>query len=63
MVITILMDLLYYLSDSVKDLGILIDNQFKFYEHSSIVAGKSNRTLAVIRKSFEYVDKETFIHF
>ena len=41
-------------SDSVKDLGIFIDNQIKFHEHSSIVAGKANRTLAVIRKSFEY---------
>ena len=26
-------------SDSVKDLGIFIDNQFKFHEHSSIVHG------------------------
>ena len=44
-------------SDSVKDLGILIDDQFKFHKHSLIVAGRANRTLAVIWKSF---DKETF---
>ena len=62
MVITILMDLLHYQVIVLKIcMGILIDNQLKFHEHSSIVAGRANRTLAIIRKSFEYVDKETFI--
>ena len=40
----------------VKDLGVLINNKFKFHNHSSIVASKANRMLAIISKSFHYKD-------
>ena len=40
----------------VKDLGVLIDNKFKFHNHSSVVASKANRMLAIISKSFQYKD-------
>ena len=41
-------------SDSVKDLGIFIDNQLKFHAHTTTVVAKVNRTLAVIHKSFHF---------
>ena len=43
-------------SNLVKDLGVLIDNKFKFHNHSSVVASKTNRMLAFISKSFQYKD-------
>ena len=43
-------------SNLVKDLGVLIDNKFKFHNHSSVVASKVNRMLAIISKSFQYKD-------
>ena len=39
-------------SDSLKDLGVLIDHKLKFHAHTSSVIAKANRTLAVIHKSF-----------
>ena len=35
-------------SDSVKDLGVLIDDKLKFHGHSSLVASKANRILAIM---------------
>ena len=35
---------------------MLIDNKFKFHNHSSVVASKANRMLAIISKSFQYKD-------
>ena len=43
-------------SNLVKDLGVLINNKFKFHNHSSVVASKANRMLAIISKSFQYKD-------
>ena len=43
-------------SNLVKDLGVLIDNKFKFHNHSSVAASKANRMLAIISKSFQYMD-------
>ena len=34
-------------SDSVKDLGVLIDNTLKFHVHTTVIA-KANHTLADI---------------
>ena len=31
-----------------RDLGILIDNQLKFYDHTSMVIGKAGRLLGLI---------------
>ena len=41
-------------SNLVKDLGVLIDicNKFKFHNHSSVVASKANRMLAIIANPF-----------
>ena len=43
-------------SNLVKDIGVLIDNKFKFHNYSSVVASKANHMLAIISKSFQYMD-------
>ena len=47
-------------NDTVRDLGVLIDNRLKFHEHVSTVTKKANRVLAIVHKSFEYMDNGTF---
>ena len=49
-------------SNLVKDLGVLIDNKFKFHNHSSVVASKANRMLAIISKFFQYKDGNIFLN-
>jgi len=39
-----------------KDLGILFDDNLKFHNHTSAVAGKGNRMLGLISKSFEFLE-------
>ena len=39
-------------SNSVKDLGVLIDHKLKFHAQTASVIAKANRTLAIIHKSF-----------
>ena len=48
-------------NDSIKDLGVIVDNQLKFHEHADSVVTKANRTLAIIRKSFNFTDKTMFL--
>jgi len=38
------------------DLGIVVDHQLKFYQHTASVASKANRILGIISKSFECLD-------
>ena len=40
----------------------MIDNQLKFHDHTTTVAKKANRLLAVICKTFQYFDHTTFIN-
>ena len=37
-------------TESVKDLGIIVDSSLKFHMHTSTVAAKANRVLAIINK-------------
>ena len=41
-----------------KDLGIIFDDKLKFHDHASTVAGKGNRMLGLISKSFEFLEPE-----
>jgi len=41
-----------------KDLGIIFDDKLKFHDHASTVAGKGNRMLGLINKSFEFLEPE-----
>jgi len=43
-------------TESIKDMGITIDCSLKFHSHTAIVTTKANRILAVIKKSFEYLN-------
>ena len=43
-------------TESVKDLGITVDSSLKFHTHTSTVAARANRMLALINKSFEYLN-------
>ena len=43
-------------TESVKDLGIAVDSSLKFHNHTAIVTARANRILAVINKSFEYLN-------
>ena len=44
--------------ESHKDLGILFDNCLKFHQHTTSVTAKANRTLGLIKKSFESLDQD-----
>ena len=49
--------------DVVKDLGVQIDKQLKFHDHTTTVAKKANRIVAIIRKTFhQQFDKTTLIN-
>ena len=39
-----------------KDLGIHVDNKLRLRDHAEIAAAKANKTLGLIRKSYEYPD-------
>ena len=41
-------------NDTIKDLGVLIDNRLKFHDNISTVTKKANRILAILHKIFEY---------
>ena len=47
-----------YSTDSYKDLGIILDHQLKFHQHSTEVTVKANWLLGLIRKSFDHLDSE-----
>ncbi len=42
----------------VKDLGVNIDDQLSFEQHCNLMLSKANRMLAVIRRTFTYIDEE-----
>ncbi len=41
-----------------KDLGVLIDEELKFYKHVSAAVSKANQTLVIIKRTFDTLDKE-----
>ena len=43
-----------------RDLGVLIDNQLKFHDHSSMAASKARRLLGLISKCFINLTPLTF---
>ena len=43
-----------------KDLGVVIDDKLKFDAHTEKQVNKANRQLAIIRRSFVNLDKDTF---
>ena len=49
-------------SDSVKDVGIFIDNKLKFHTQTASIIIKVIRTLIVIHKSFHFTSVNMFIN-
>jgi hypothetical protein len=43
-----------------KDLGVWVDDELKFDEHTEIQSKKANRILGLIRRTFSYIDKDSF---
>ena len=50
----------YYLNDTKiatttthKDLGVLVDDHLKFFNHTTVVTAKANQMLGMIKRSFE----------
>ena len=44
-----------------KDLGFIIDNKLKFSEHINQMVNKDNSIMGVIRRSFRFLDPQTFL--
>ena len=47
--------------ESEKDIGVHIDQNINFDKHISAISYKANAMFAMLRKAFQYIDKETFI--
>ena len=48
-------------TDIEKDLGVVIDSKLSFKNHVAYATSKANRTLGVIRRSFDFLTDSTFI--
>ena len=47
-------------SNCEKDLGVYFDKSLKFDLHINSIINKANRTLGIVRRTFDNIDKETF---
>ena len=47
-------------SEVEKDLGVFVDHDLSFKHHISQATAKANRVLGVIRRSFDYLEPQTF---
>ena len=45
-----------------KDLGVHIDNKLSFEKHITSAINKANRILAIVRRTFDTIDKEIFLN-
>ncbi len=48
-------------SDAEKDIGVTVDSKLDFEAHINEKINKANRTMGLIRRSFEYLDQENFL--
>ena len=44
-----------------KDLVVTVDDHLSFKEHITSAVAKANRILGVIRRSFQQLDRDTFV--
>ena len=49
------------MSEAEKDLGVVIDRKLTFKNHVAQATAKANRTLGVIRRSFDHLTDHTFV--
>ena len=45
-----------------KDLGVIIEEQLKFHEHTSSAISKANHTIGIIKKTFANMTSDTFLN-
>ena len=48
-------------SEEEKDLGVIVDDRLKFRKHAATAAKKANRTLACIRRTIKYKEKDMIV--
>ena len=48
------------ITTSEKDVRVIIDNKLSFDKHIAEKINKANSVVRAIRRSFEYLDKDTF---
>ena len=48
-------------TEAEKDLGILISSNLKPSDHVAAIAAKANSRLGIIKRAFEFMDKEMFL--
>ena len=48
-------------TEAEKDLGVVIDRKLTFKNHIAQATAKANRTLGVVRRSFNYLSDRTFV--
>ena len=48
-------------AQSVRDLGVMIDQDLKFHEHASLITNKANHILGLIKRSFSYLDSDMLV--
>ena len=46
----------------VKGLGVQIDSQLEFHDHTTTITKKANHLLASIQKTFQHFNKNTIIN-
>ena len=51
-----LCDIVIQPAQPVRDLGVVIDQDLKFHEHTSLVTNKANRVFGLIKRGFTYLD-------
>ena len=47
--------------ESEKDFGIMFDSEMKFQAHINDVCNRGYQRIAVIRRTFTYIDKDMFL--
>ena len=45
-----------------KDLGVMFQENLKFDKHISLAVNKANRILGLVKRTFTYMDKSTFLY-
>ena len=48
-------------TNAQKDLGVVIDRNLNFKDHVAQSTAKANRTVGIIRRSFDYLSDQSFI--
>jgi len=47
--------------DNEKDIGVTFNNKMKFDTHIANIVNKANQRLGLIKRSFEFIDKDMFL--